>query len=102
MSNIFAYAPGGSLGAVSLPYYQPWYVVRDIGTTGFGGFIRIRGGAGAGQTLTENTGTQMAGAGTPSGLYDAPKGTIYTRSDGGASTTLYVKTTTGASGWTAK
>lgn len=101
VSNLFAYAPGGSLGAVSLPYYQPWYVVRDIGTTGFGGFIRIRGGSGAGQTLTENTGTQMAGTGVPT-IYDAPKGTIYTRSDGGASTTLYVKTSTGTSGWTAK
>jgi len=43
------------------------------------------------------------GAGTPEGSITAAPGTIYLRTDGGASTTLYVKETgTGNTGWVAK
>lgn len=44
-----------------------------------------------------------SGAGTPEGVVTAPVGSLYTRSDGGATTTLYVKTSgSGNTGWTAK
>ena len=43
------------------------------------------------------------GTGTPEGAVTAPIGTLYINRSGGASTTLYVKTTgTGNTGWTAK
>lgn len=45
--------------------------------------------------------------GSPEGVVTAPQGTLLTRSDGGAATSLYVKTTGGTStptntGWVAK
>jgi len=43
------------------------------------------------------------GTGTPEGAVTAPVGTLFLRSDGGASTTLYVKQTgAGNTGWVAK
>lgn len=43
------------------------------------------------------------GAGSPEGVVIALPGSLYSRTDGGAATTLYVKTSgTGAVGWTAK
>lgn len=47
--------------------------------------------------------TYTAGTGTPEGAVTANVGSIFTRLDGGASTTLYVKTSgAGNTGWTAK
>lgn len=44
-----------------------------------------------------------SGAGTPEGALAAPVGSLYTRTDGGAGTTLYVKESgTGNTGWVAK
>lgn len=43
------------------------------------------------------------GAGSPQGVVSAPVGTLYTRTDGGAGSTLYIKESgTGATGWVAK
>lgn len=43
------------------------------------------------------------GAGSPEGVVVAPPGHMYLRSDGGAATTLYIKTSgVLAVGWTAK
>jgi len=45
----------------------------------------------------------ISGAGTPESAVVAPVGTLYTRTDGGAGTTLYVKESgTGNTGWVAK
>lgn len=46
---------------------------------------------------------EAVGLGSPEGVVTAPIGSRYCRTDGGASTTLYVKTSgTGNTGWTAK
>ena len=46
---------------------------------------------------------KRVGAGTPEGSVTAPVGSIYLRTDGGASTTLYVKESgAGNTGWVAK
>lgn len=46
---------------------------------------------------------RYAGTGSPEGVYVAPVGSIYQRSDGGAGTCLYVKESgTGNTGWVAK
>lgn len=43
------------------------------------------------------------GEGAPEGSVNAPQGSLYLRTDGSTSTTLYVKTSgTGNTGWTAK
>lgn len=45
----------------------------------------------------------MTGTGTPEAAVTAPVGTLYLRTDGGTSTTLYVKESgTGNTGWVAK
>lgn len=47
--------------------------------------------------------TWTSGAGTPEGAVTAVVGSLYTRTDGGVNTTLYVKQTgTGNTGWAAK
>lgn len=43
----------------------------------------------------------MAGSGAPEGAVTAPAGSVYLRSDGTAGTTLYTKTGSGNTGWTA-
>jgi len=44
-----------------------------------------------------------AGAGSPEGAVTAPIGSLYSRTNGGASTSLYVKESgTGNTGWVAK
>jgi len=44
-----------------------------------------------------------SGEGTPEGAVTAPVGSLWTRTDGGANTTLYVKESgTGNTGWVAK
>lgn len=45
----------------------------------------------------------LTGTGSPAGVVAAPVGRLYTREDGGANTTLYVKESgTGTTGWVAK
>jgi hypothetical protein len=45
----------------------------------------------------------LVGTGTPEGAVTAPVGSLFTRSDGGAGTTLYIKESgTGNTGWVAK
>lgn len=45
----------------------------------------------------------LSGSGTPESAVTAPVGSVYLRTDGSTSTTLYVKTSgTGNTGWTAK
>lgn len=47
--------------------------------------------------------TISTGTGTPESFITAPVGSLYLRLDGGATTTLYVKTSgTGNTGWTPK
>ena len=49
------------------------------------------------------TASYLNGAGSPEGVVTAPIGSLYTRTDGGAGTTLYVKESgTGNTGWIAK
>ena len=58
--------------------------------------------AGAYNPLTSE-GTVLSGSGTPESVVTAPVGTLFLRTDGSTSTTLYVKTSgSGNTGWTAK
>lgn len=53
--------------------------------------------------LNIGTARYRTGAGSPEGVVTAPVGSLYTRTDGGAGTTLYVKESgTGNTGWVAK
>jgi hypothetical protein len=80
-----------SNGAVSL-FYNGFarLVSSNVGITVTGG-ITLGGGV-----------TFSSGAGSPEGVVTAPVGSLYTRTDGGSNTTLYVKEYGGtASGWSA-
>jgi hypothetical protein len=53
--------------------------------------------------INNNTTQILSGSGTPEGAVTAPVGSLFLRTDGSTSTTLYVKTSgTGNTGWTAK
>jgi len=67
------------------------------------GDIKMQG-AGKGLNFAGNGGViWRTGAGTPEGAVTAPVGSLFTRTDGGANTTLYVKESgTGNTGWAAK
>lgn len=55
------------------------------------------------ESLTRGTSGWYTGSGTPEGSVTAVVGCIYTRTDGGANTTFYVKESgTGNTGWAAK
>lgn len=61
-------------------------------------------GAGKGLKFAGNSNViWRVGAGTPEGAVTAPVGSLFTRTDGGAATTLYVKESgAGNTGWVAK
>ena len=85
-STRFAVANNGRVGIGVAPDAS---IALTLDTTG------MRIGA-TGPTLT-------TGAGSPEGVVTAPIGSLYLNLSGGASTTLYVKTSgTGNTGWTAK
>jgi hypothetical protein len=64
----------------------------------------VLGAAGKGLKFAGNSNViWRVGAGTPEGAVTAPIGSLFTRTDGGASTTLYVKESgAGNTGWVAK
>ena len=69
------------------------------------GISTVRWANGFINTLTTGTGTTQwtSGAGSPEGVLTAVVGSLYTRTDGGAGTTLYIKESgTGSTGWVAK
>ena len=68
-----------------------------------GSNLTVTGGVTAG-SLTVGTGAVWtSGTGTPEAVVTAPVGSLYSRTDGGAGTTLYVKETgAGNTGWAAK
>ena len=83
----------------------------EIGWVGNSNVCRLRPikGSGGGSSRnaefhTTETGVNWgSGSGSPEGVRAAPVGSLYTRTDGGSGTTLYVKESgTGNTGWTAK
>jgi hypothetical protein len=92
----------------------PYYGVLDIHTSA-GATLSAKwrfDGVGGLQSLVANQAITFAGnggvlwrtgAGTPEGAVTAPVGSLYTRTDGGAGTTLYIKESgAGNTGWVAK
>lgn len=67
-----------------------------------GNFVPATAGKGINFSADGNV-IWRCGAGTPEGAVTAPVGSLYTRTDGGANTTLYVKESgAGNTGWVAK
>ena len=72
-------------------------------TTGGFGLNSTRGGHSTYIGGDFNSPKLMCGAGTPESVVQAPVGSFYSRTDGGAATSLYVKESgTGNTGWAAK
>lgn len=87
---------------MSLPQRDP-----ETSLTGFEHLRRIvadiAGLAGRIGALERRRANVIHGEGTPQSVVTAPVGTLFVRTDGGASTTLYVKESgTGNTGWVAK
>lgn len=77
--------------------YAEYYTVNNVNV---GGVIC---NATSSSFLTTNNVFITSGAGTPEGAVIAPVGSVFTRTDGGAGTTLYVKESgSGNTGWIAK
>lgn len=94
-SDVFSSAPNAEAGR---------RIIR-MGINGIQLFQNESGFIGGGYTNTGNGTVSVswnAGAGSPEGAKTAAIGSIYSRSDGGAATTLYVKESgTGNTGWVA-
>jgi hypothetical protein len=71
--------------------------LEETGTTNLVGLTCL-------DLLISSSGVKITtGTGSPEGVVTAPIGSLFLRLDGGATTTLYVKTSgTGNTGWTAK
>jgi hypothetical protein len=87
---------GGLKLVVSATDASPFVEALTIEATGaatFAGAVSVSG----------TTATWTSGTGSPESVKTAPVGSLYTRTDGGASTTLYVKESgAGNTGWIAK
>lgn len=83
------------------------YLVREMNSRAVEPTAVVDGGTG-GITAAEartniGLGHVHTGAGSPEGVLTAAVGSLYSRTDGGASTTLYVKESgAGNTGWVAK
>lgn len=94
--------PGG--GAIRLRYHTGGVSLLQFDATGLGYFYNEVIFLGNSVRHGSSTGVRWSsGAGTPEGVVTAPVGSLYSRTDGGAATTLYIKESgAGATGWVAK
>ena len=75
----------------------------NIVTTDLSTLANISSNVGFSSPVYSGSTPWISGAGTPEGVVTAVVGSLFTRTDGSTSTTLYVKTSgTGNTGWTAK
>lgn len=106
---------GGDIALFTTPTVVGLYEDRDGGTGDDGGtrfdnfnFVAVRasvdaGGMVAAQGFANKTATWTSGSGSPESVVTAPVGSLFTRTDGSTSTTLYVKESgSGNTGWVAK
>lgn len=74
-------------------------IVSGTGTSTFAGAATFAGAV----SVSGTTATWTSGTGSPESVKTAPVGSLYTRTDGGAGTTLYIKESgSGNTGWVAK
>lgn len=89
-------------GAAQYPWRQGYFVGQDVSSGGDGGQRRVLR-FGMGTSAGADVIGYFFGTGTPEGVVTANVGSIFLRTDGGALTTLYVKTANTTNlGWTAK
>ena len=81
----------------------PEMFIRPFASGTWGSWFEITGMSGGIMNMFLRTIKLTSGSGAPEGVVTAPIGSLYLRSDGGTSTTLYVKQSgTGNTGWVAK
>lgn len=109
-SSSFGLRVGFSSNVPYLQGYRETIGVTNLTLQKDGGDVLIGAGdlqfSGAGKGLKFAGNSNViwrVGAGTPEGAVTAPVGSLFTRTDGGAATTLYVKESgAGNTGWVAK
>jgi len=75
----------------------------EVFSAGTNGVVAASGIRFKGDNFTVSTVTITSGSGSPESVVTAPVGSLFLRTDGSTSTTLYVKTSgSGNTGWTAK
>jgi hypothetical protein len=75
----------------------------EVFSAGTSGVVAASGIRFKGDNFTVSTVTITSGSGSPESVVTAPVGSLFLRTDGSTSTTLYVKTSgSGNTGWTAK
>lgn len=90
------------LGAADWPWRQGYFLGEDVSSGGDGSRARVLR-FGFGQTSGPNVIGIYYGIGTPESAVTANVGSLYLRTNGGTSTTLYVKESgTSNTGWIAK
>lgn len=93
----------GAIGSSSIASFGPWFPGGD--NTYAMGDASLRWTNVYGTNIRPGAGAVIwtSGTGTPEGAVTAPVGSLFTRTDGGAATTLYVKESgSGNTGWAAK
>lgn len=91
---VAGYGGGGEdvFRVLSVPFEGDPSTASKVLAVGSGGWVELHTGA-----------IIQSGTGDPEGVVTAPVGSLFLRTDGGASTTLYVKTSgAGNTGWAAK
>jgi hypothetical protein len=107
-SSTIVNADVNAAAAIAGTKINPNFGSQTVETTGVCNFDEVNAGDITGNLvsaglLSVSGCTIRADAGTPEGAVTAPVGSLYLRTDGGVSTTLYVKTSgAGNTGWTAK
>jgi hypothetical protein len=99
--TIITSGAGSPEGAVTAPVGSLFTRTDGDGSTAF--YVKKTGTGNTGWVALVPDTIITRGAGSPEGAVTAPVGSLFTRTDGGASTTLYVKESgTGNTGWVAK
>lgn len=100
---VAATASIGAIGSADMGSFGHWF--PSATNTYALGDVSLRWSNVYGTNLRPGAGTAIwtSGTGTPEGAVTAPVGSLFTRTDGGAVTTLYVKESgAGNTGWVAK
>jgi hypothetical protein len=103
LGKLVFYARAPAWNAGNLNASAPNTAGTEVFSAGTNGVVAASGIRFKGDNFTVSTVTITSGSGSPESVVTAPIGSLFLRTDGSTSTTLYVKTSgTGNTGWTAK
>lgn len=101
-SNVVSYGGGSSL--LQMPTEHRFYATASINTTSAASAVKaVISSKGVHIGIDNTTPFLSSGTGTPESVVTAPIGSVFLRSDGGVSTSIYIKESgSGNTGWVGK